>query len=248
MADIRAKLLLALALALCGLEVRAAEGAAAPIEAPIAFPRTVPEGVPSLQMSTDLLSPGFAIGVYGPMGEVASRGVRVAPFTFRGWMHAGMGYDDNVALSSANKRGSMFLTLHPALSIGLEGQSHRYFGVYRGGYAQYFSASSSNYENHNLTLQASDDWSTRLRTAFHYDYLRAQDPVGATGVSLRISDPWSRHGVRGTVSYGADGSLARVSGSLGYVQRRYLERPADTRNYERVDVLGTFSYRVAPNS
>ncbi len=113
------------------------------------------------------MSPGFAIGVYGPMGEVASRGVRVAPFTFRGWMHAGMGYDDNVALSSANKRGSMFLTLHPALSIGFEGQSHRYFGVYRGGYAQYFSASSSNYENHNLTLQASDDWSTRLRTAFH---------------------------------------------------------------------------------
>lgn len=253
----RPRWLLALALALCSLEGRGGEAGgeaapeeaiAAPAEDAAAFPATVPEGVPSLQMSTEFASPALAMGVYRPVGQVASRGVRVAPFTFRGWMQAGIGYDDNIGLSSGSKRGSTVLTLNPSLSIGLEGQLHRYFAVYRGSYARYSATSASNNENHNLTLQASDEWTFRLRTAFQYDFLRGQDPVGATGSAAVVADPWSDHRVRGTVAYGADGAPARVSATLGHSQRRYLERPGDGRNYDRVDVQGTFSYRVAPKT
>lgn len=245
-------LLLAITLALSSAAGIAAEATdyaeSARTEAPPIFPATVPEGVPSLQMSTDFVSPALAIGVYRPVGQVASRGIRVEPFTLRAWMQTGIGYDDNVALSNTNKISSMFFALNPSFSIGLEGLFHRYFAVYRGNYARYSSASSGNYENHNLSLVANDEWSTRLRTAFQYDYLRGQDPRGSTGSASIEADPWSIHAARGTVSYGAGGAQGGLNASLGYSQRRYLDRTADSRDYEQFDVGGGFSYRLAPKT
>lgn len=248
MAAVSAKALLAATFALGALQVSAAEvrheAVSEPIEEPPAFPATVPEGVPSLQMSLDFASPALAIGVYRPVGEVPSRGVRITPFTFRAWMLAGIGHDDNVRLSTTNKRASMVLILNPSFSAGLEGPLHRYFAVYRGSYARYSSASLSNYENHNLTLQARDEWSTRLRTALQYDYLRAHDPTGSTGSAVTVADPWSVHTARGTVAYGAEGAPAGISATVGYKGRRYLDRESDSRDFEQLDIGGSFSYRL----
>lgn len=243
-----ARLALAMALALHSLWGRAAdirhEAVSEPISEPTAFPAAVPEGVPSLQMSLDFASPALAMGVYRPVGEVPSRGVRVPPFTFRGWMLAGIAHDDNVGLSSGTKRSSMVMMLNPSLSIGIEGPLHRYFAIYRGSYAQYASATGSNYENHNVTLQASDEWSTRVRTAFQYDYLRGHDPLGATGSAATAADPWSIHTARGTVAYGAEGAPGGISGTVGYRERRYLARVQDFRNHQQLDVGGSLSLRL----
>ena len=62
------------------------------------------------------------------------RGFRVEPFTVLAGIQAGIGYDNNVALSDARKVGSMFVTVAPSVAVGLEGASQRYYVVYRGNY------------------------------------------------------------------------------------------------------------------
>src|SRR5215213_4889563 len=131
--------------------------------------RPAPEGVPSLQMSPSFISPALAFGGYFPTPQMESGAIRVEPFTIRATVNTGIGYDDNVALTATNKISSMFFTLAPSVAVGLEGAIQRYYALYRGNYGTYSSASGSNYENHNFSLHAFNDWSSRLRTAAQYD-------------------------------------------------------------------------------
>lgn len=209
-----------------------------------------PPGVPALQMSPDFSAPGMSFGTYQPMGQVQSRGVRVEPFTVRAALQTGLGYDDNVALTQVNRTSSMFLSISPSVAVGLEGATQRYYVVYRGNYGRYASSSVDNYEDHNIGLSAANELTTRLRSLFRYDYLRGHEGRGATTTGLAAPEEWREHAVRGSVSYGAAGAQGLVEADVGYADRRYLTNRAVTavRDYDRFELGGAFSYRLAPKT
>lgn len=214
------------------------------------LPEPPPAGVPSLQMSSDFAAPGLAIGGYRPTGQVSSTGIRVAPFTIRAGVHAGIGYDDNITLSRTNKKSSMISTLTPTIAIGLEGARHIYYAVYRGNYGVYSADAVNNYETHNFGLTAADDWSTRLRTTLAYDYLRGADARGATATAVDAPDTWQVQTLRGSASYGAPDAQGMIQGNAGWSGRRYISNRDLTaiRDYDQLDLGATFYYRVAPKT
>jgi len=201
-------------------------------------------------MSTDYGSPILALGSYRPVGQVESGGVRLGPFAVRAAVHTGIGYNDNVTLSSTNKQSSLFYTLSPSVSVGLEGASQRYYAVYRGNYGAYASGGGVNYAEHNFGLIASNDWTTRLRSLLRYEFVRGHDPRGSTGTAISDSNVWNVNALRGTVSYGAPGAMGRVEGTVGYTNKEYVSNRAltATQDFERFETTGTFSWRVAPKT
>jgi hypothetical protein len=213
--------------------------------------RRAPEGAPALQMSPDFASPAMSFGGYFPVPQMESGTLRVEPFNIRAAVNAGLAYDDNVTLSRSNKISSLLLTVTPAVSVGLEGANQRYYVVYRGNYGRYLTSSADNFDNHSLGLVAGHDWTTRLTTYASYDYTRGRDPRGATAETTTRSDPWTLHRLRGSAAFGAQGAPGRVEGFVGYTRRDYSGDNGgvpDTRNFDQVDVGGTFGYRVAPKT
>jgi hypothetical protein len=250
-----------LLLLLCGLwsgAAIAAEEAAAPVppveampeETSTVLPEPVPEGVPSLQMSTDYGSPIVALGGYRPMGEMQGRAIRIEPFTIRAGIQTGVGYNDNVRLSSADKSSSMFLTVSPSIAVGLDGAAQRYYLVYRGNYGAYASSSADDYAEHNIALSAANEWSSRLRTLLRYEFLRGHNPRGSTESTLTEAEIWHVNALRGSISYGAPGAPGRLEGRAAYVNRKYVDNRAVTagRDHEQFDTSGSFYWRIAPKT
>ena len=213
-------------------------------------PAALPAGVPSLQMSTDYGSPFTALGGYRPMGEPQGGAIRVEPFTVRAAVQAGIGYNDNVRLSGADKTASMFLTMSPSVSVGLDNEAQRYYAVYRGNYGNYFSSSADDFTEHNLGLSAANEWSTRLRTLVRYEHVRTQNSRGSTTATVAAPERWRVNAIRASASYGAAGAPGRIEASAAYIDQKYLDNRAATaaRDYDQVEVGGTFYWRVAPKT
>jgi hypothetical protein len=243
--------LLAFAAALASTGCWAAEaGDAVPAAEERAIaPAVMPESAPSLQMSTDYAHPALGFGTYMPMGQVESHAIRFEPVNVRAAVQAGMGYDNNVALSSTNKIGSFFSTLAPAVMAGLEGATQRYYAVYRGNYGIYSSNAQDNFADHNMALIAMNSWTARFGTRLSYDYLRSHTPRGISTTVTGAGDRWSNHAARATASYGADGAQGRVEGEIGYDSRRYETGVfGNAGDYDRVLAGGSFAYRIAPKT
>ena len=218
-------------------------------EEPGVVPRPTPEGVPALQMSTDYARPGLGFGTYAPIAQAESRGFRIEPFTVRAAVQTAVGYDDNVSLSGTNKVGSMFYNVSPSIAVGLEGALQRYYAVYRGNYGVYSSSAQDDYADHNLALSAAHSWTTRLRTLLNYDYTYGHTPRGITTTSTASSEKWTQQSFRGTANYGAAGAQGGLQGEVGHTSRRYSgSTGAAISEYDRFDVAGSFSYRVAPKT
>jgi hypothetical protein len=198
-------------------------------------------------MSNDFVAPQLAFGDYRPIGEVDSRGVRVAPFTIRAAVQSAVGYNDNVPLSQTNRIGSMLFSVSPSVSIGLEGALHRYYLVYRGNYGVYPSSTADNFADHNVSLSAADEWTARFRTGLLYDYGRGHVPRGTTTGTASEPLRFDTHTMRGTASYGAPGAQGRVEGTATYTQLRYRSAPITSapRDYDQAEVGGAFYYRLA---
>ena len=227
----------------------AVEEAPAPPQTPGVVPAPRPEGVPSLQMSTDYGNPALGFGTYAPIGQVESRGVRVEPFTIRAGIQAGIGYNDNVALASTNKTGALFATVSPSVAVGLEGSLARYYLVYRGNYGTYATNAQDDYADHEVTLSAANSWTTRFRTLATYDYVHAHTPRGASVVLPTRTQRWDQHTLSARGSYGSVGAIGGIDGDMAYTTRRYQSQDVGAvAEYDRFDVGGTFSYRVAPKT
>jgi hypothetical protein len=187
----------------------------------VEVPVPAPTGAPSLQMSIDSAYPALNFGTYQPIGQVEARGVRVAPFTVRTAVQTGMGYDDNVALRQSNKIGSLFLTVAPSVSVGLEGATERYYLVYRGNYGVYASSRQDDYDDHNVALSAANSWTTRFRTLATYEYTKGHTPRGISTSSIDVSERWYVQSVKAGASYGPEGAQGRIEGNAGHSTRRY---------------------------
>lgn len=212
--------------------------------------RGIREGAPVLEMSPDFTSPAMAFGGYFPVPQMESGAIRVEPFTIRAAVNTGLGYDDNVTLTRSNQISSMFLTVTPAVIVSLEGANHRYYAVYRGNYGRYFASTADDYENHNIGLNAVNEWTTRFRTQASYEFTRGTDPRGSTASNTTQPSSWNLNRLRGSVSYGAAGAQGRLDGYLTYTKREYTDNGGvpDLRNFDQIDAGGTLGYRLAPKT
>ena len=240
-----------LVLALCAPLCNAAEdvpAGPAPEEPSVITAPSV-DTAPALQMSTDYAHPALGFSAYMPIGQVQGRAIRVEPFTVRAGVQTGIGYDDNVALSSTNRQGSMFVTVSPSVVVGLEGPNQRYYAAYRGNYGNFASDAQNDYADHNLALNAAHEFTGRLRTAARYDFVRGHTPRGATSTSTTGSEKLTQQTIGGTVNYGAPGAQGGLQGDVGYSTRRFSGSGASGfAEYDRIDASGTFYYRVAPKT
>jgi polysaccharide biosynthesis protein VpsM len=206
------------------------------------------DGIPALQLSTDLGAPALGLGTYRPVGQAESRGVHVAPFTIRASMQAGVGYNDNVTLQPTNKISSMFYTWSPSIAVGLESSLARYYVMYRGNYGRYSSSSNDNYEEHDVLVSAANSWTSRFRSTLLYEYLRGHNPRGAI-VGSTASERWVLQSLRASGSYGAEGAPGRLEGEAAVNRLRYPDQAAaESREYDSTEFGGLFFYRLAPKT
>lgn len=218
-----------------------------PEEAPAVV---VPLDAPSLQLSADFVTPALAFGGYFPEPDIAGGRIKVGPVNVAARLNMSIGYDDNIRVSSTDKRGSLFTTIAPSVMLGLERPEQRYYVLYRGSYSTYFSESANNNQIHNLALQAVDEWTVRLRTDLRYDFIRGYDPRGSTGTASGKTQTWNTNMVRGTAIYGAPGARGRVEGTVRYIDRTYVTNRAATAalDHQQWEVGGFLSVRVAPKT
>ena len=206
-----------------GPEGQPAQPAQTPPEREEPVERAVLPDTPSLQMSPDFTSPALAFGGFFPTSQISGGAIRIEPFNIRASANAGLGFTDNVALSNVNKRSSFLFTLAPSVIAGLESESHRLYAVYRGNYGFYTSDSGSSYNTHNFGLQASSDWSERLRSSLRYEFLRGADPRGSTETAVDRAQAWNLQTVRATASYGGADARGRIDGNVAYLNRSYVD-------------------------
>lgn len=161
------------------------------------------------------------------------------------------GYNDNVAGTSTNEKGSKIFVIRPEVVAELKRQGDRYTFSYVGNYGHYTSSSSDDF-NHNEILLAGDNYFTsRARLGWGVGYYSRSDARGATDrVASDTPDRWRAPMVRLVGIYGAKGAPGRIELETGWLQKRYTNNRDVTRNYD-VDVTtvsGRFFYRVLPRT
>ena len=196
-----------------------------------------------------VMAQGFdpAIGTYKPMTQLKPAGIKLEPFEITPWIVAGMGNDDNVGLSDANKLSSRMTVLNPGVSAALRGETQSYVGEYSGNYGRYASSSVDNYNDHTLAFDADNTWTGRLNTHVRLDYLKGHDPRNALRLNT-APERWHTSSMRGAMHYGADGAQGQFEAEAGYGTKRYDTNTVVTSGFDRDQrtLAGTFYYRLAP--
>ncbi|HEB96954.1 MAG TPA: hypothetical protein ENI96_11060 [Sedimenticola thiotaurini] len=161
-------------------------------------------------------------------------------------------YDDNVyrTLDRFAESDTLFV-LKPELSWTALRGKHRFDLSYQGDYAAYLDVTDLNYDDHLLEGRALLDHSYRLNSEYTLGYRRDHDRPGQTdALSIPVGEVdkwWDAYG-DARVTYGRDDSKGQIVGQLNYHQRRYTNNRQEFRDYNLVQAIGTFYYRVAPKT
>ncbi len=165
---------------------------------------------------------------------------------------AGLFYDDNVyrTLDRFEESDTIFV-IEPELSWKTQRGKHLFDLSYEGEYAFYSDVTDLNYDDHDLKAHALLDHSYRLNTEYTLGYRRDHDRPGQTdALSIPIGevDKWRDAYGDFKISYGRSDSKGQIVGQLNYHQRRYTNNNQEFRDYNLVNLIGTFYYRVAPKT
>lgn len=186
---------------------------------------------------------------YRPMTQLDPASIKIEPFTITPTLSTVLGHDDNVGLRSTNKNSSAFFGLSPAVAVAVRGSpTDLYTAGYRGNYGRYADSSKDNYDDHFLDLNASNDWSTRMRSLVRYDYAYMHDPRGTTASAVNAPDRWDLNALRGSLAYGAKSAPGQIEVDAGIGRKHYITNRDITalKDYDQANLAGAFFYRIAP--
>ncbi len=188
-----------------------------------------------------------SIGVYKPMTQLKPAPIEAEPFDIIPWVVAGIGNDDNVGLSNANKSSSRFAVLNPNVSAVVKGDAQTYAAEYAGSYGRYTSSSQDDYYDHKVALDADNSWTGRFSTRVRVDYLKGHDPRNALHLST-TAERWHTSSARAAMQYGAEGAQGQLDLEAGFAAKRYDTNTVVTSGFDRDqrNLSGTFYYRLAP--
>jgi hypothetical protein len=161
-------------------------------------------------------------------------------------------YDDNVrAVVNELKKSDKVFLVNPDLAWILLFGKHRLDFKYKGNYGFYFDDSTLNYDDHRLTARGLLDHSYRVNTEFRAGYVRGHDRPGKTNALpslLDELDKWRSWNLLGKLYYGRTDSKGQIVVQLDYSTRLYTNNSQEFRNNDKLTPIGTFFYRIAPDT
>lgn len=169
-------------------------------------------------------------------------GVYLYPTAF-----AGFGFNDNVALTSANKIGSNFVNLAPQLVAELKHKGDRYTALASVNRTMYSNSSPDNSTSSEFELAGDNYFDARARMGWAVGVVNGTDARGSNNrpVSAEV-DRWHANSVNGRFIYGAAAAQGRIEVDAGYRSKTYDNNRAFTAvaDVDVTSLTGRVFYRV----
>lgn len=163
----------------------------------------------------------------------------------------GIGYNDNVAGSSTNEKGSTVFFLRPELVAELKRSGDRYTFSYDGNFGRYASSSEDNFNHHDLWLAGDNYLTSRARLGWGVGYQVRSDARGATDrAGASEPDRWRAPVARVVGIYGAPKAIGRIELEGSLMQKRYENNRINTRasDVDTSMLSARFFYRFMPRT
>jgi len=139
----------------------------------------------------------------------------------------GVGFNDNVSLTSANKVGSNFVNISPSLLAALNYKGDRYTAEASVNSVMYPSNSVENTVASTFKLAGGKYFSTRARGGWSAGLTSGATARDANSPTAE-PDRWRNTSLNGTFAYGADGAKGRLEADIGTNMKTYDNNRAKT--------------------
>lgn len=190
---------------------------------------------------------------YSFPSQAPSGGVRLGetPLYANPFLGAGVGYDDNLFLTSQNEKSSTVYVLSPGLNLDARDPNKVFQLGYQGQFGRYSSSSDDNYDDQTGRAQFDIAFDPHNFLKLGYDYIRSHDPRGSTDRPFGNSpDKYRQTNPYVTYALGAPGAIGRIELYYSDPSRRYLTNRDFTATSDRSmqEYGGAFYYRAFPKT
>lgn len=180
-----------------------------------------------------------------PTGAAAYKmesGVYLYPTAF-----VGFGYNDNVALTDANRIGSNFVNLAPQLVAELKHKGDRYTATASVNRTNYSNSSGDNATASELELAGDNYFDARARMGWAAGLVTGTDARGANNRPVsNEADRWHSSNLNGRFIYGAAEAQGRIEVDAGYRSKIYDNNRLNTAvaDVDVTSLTGRVFYRL----
>lgn len=195
------------------------------------------------------------------MAQVAvdPQGIDLEPFLFVPTLEVGLRHDSNIYnLPSSQEVDSMVMTIAPTLRLLAQDRANSYYVQYGMVAGLYFEDSDDNFIDHNLSVGAQFEPTSRVRFGVNGGYAMLHDDRG-TGASeggglagvLALSEPdqYKRTSLGANLEYGAQDAVGQLVAGLGFAQKRYdRAAAAQSRDLDTLDLNLGLRMRLMPKT
>lgn len=186
-----------------------------------------------------------------PQSGPASVQLGGSPFYFSPYVGVAFGRDDNVFLSSTNRKRSTLYIVSPGFNIDARSANSVLQVGYEGQIGRYSSSEDDNYSNHKLRGQYDIAFDRRNFLRLGADYIQGHDPRGSTDRPVSTSPDKYRITHPGVMyAFGAPGAAGRVEAYYSDLRKRFRNNRATTALGDRNsrEFGGAVYIRVAPKT
>jgi polysaccharide biosynthesis protein VpsM len=191
--------------------------------------------------------PTSVVPVSGPANvRIGDSPVFATPF-----LGLGLGYDDNLFLSSANEKGSTFYVLSPGLRLDARDANKVFSLSYQSTIGRYGQSEDDNFVDHAVRGSFDIAFGQRAFLRLNADLIRGHDPRGSTDRAIAGSPDKYRLSQPGfTLAYGAPGADGRVEIYYSDATKRYTNNRDTTAGSDRDtrEAGAAFYWRVMPRT
>jgi polysaccharide biosynthesis protein VpsM len=187
----------------------------------------------------------------GPASGPANVRLGESPIFATPYLGLGVGYDDNLLLSSSNERGTTYYVVSPGVRLDARDANKVFALSYQGTIGRYGQSEEDNYVDHAVRGSFDMAFGYRAFLRLNADYIRGHDPRGSTDRAIsarpdkyRLSQP----GV--TFAYGAPGADGRVEVYYSDATKRYTNNRSTTIGSDRdtQEYGAAFYWRIMPRT
>lgn len=181
-----------------------------------------------------------------PKGMSLGEGITLFPTA-----QLGVGRDDNLFLSNANKTSSELITFDAGALIEAKRRNQLFTAGFDVRAANYSDSSADNYRDYSANLAADLQFSAKSGLRLGAMYNRGHDPRGSTdrGISER-PDVYRDNSFDALYAFGGNEARGRFELAASTANKRYRNNRANTAAADRDTdrVRGTFYMRVGPKT
>lgn len=181
-----------------------------------------------------------------PQGIKLSDGATVKPY-----FNLSLGRDDNLFLTSNNKKSSVTQVYNPGFKLEIDGQASKLGFGYDLEVGKYSSSSADDYTDYKIFGIGEFVMSQSLGLKLAADYKVGHDPRGSTDRGIAgVPDEFRTSEPSALFAYGANDAMGRFELEAAAVSKRYLNNRSTTVTSDRDNdrFAGRFFFKVAPKT